>query len=286
MYNAGNVKWGETTLGEPSGTITWSADFVDDLNIASSFTDSQITSALGSAFNAWENVAAVDFQMVSSGADLNVLAGALGSGVAGTASYSYSGGGPIAEITSGEITFASGLTWSPYGGSGGVDFYAVALHEIGHILGLGHVNDVTEIMNPVVHADDLGDGDIDGVQYLYGTDAGDPPPNPPTPLPPTGGVTSGGDDGGGGGAGVGLLIGLIALLLGLFTGGGGAAVALAAGRVSDHDDDHDHDHDHDDPGHAPHANGELHEVYLPMIPVEEHDHANWSDEDGDEVWLF
>ena len=34
MYNAGNVKWGETTLGEPSGTITWSADFVDDLIIA------------------------------------------------------------------------------------------------------------------------------------------------------------------------------------------------------------------------------------------------------------
>ena len=202
MFSAGNLKWGETTLGEPSGTITWSADFVDDLTIASSFNESQITAALDAAFEAWENVAAIDFQEVSSGADVTVVAGALSPGVAGTASYSYTGGGPIAEITSGEVTFASGLTWSPYGGSGGVDFYAVALHEIGHILGLGHVDDETQIMHDVIFADDLGQGDIDGAQYLYGTDAGDPPPSDPpaTPMSPTVGVTSG-DGGGGAGAG-------------------------------------------------------------------------------------
>jgi len=277
MFNAGNVKWGEATIGEPSGTITWSADFVDDLNIASSFSASQITSALSSAFDAWENVAAVDFAMVSSGGAVNVVAGALGGGVAGTANYSYSGS-PIGEISSGDVTFNSNLTWSPYGGSGGVDFHAVALHEIGHILGLGHVNDVTEIMNPTIYADELGDGDIDGAQYLYGTDAGDPPPGPSDPPGGTGG-TSGGDGGGGGGGGIALLVGLLAMLLSLFTGGGGAAVALAAGHVPGEDDDEHDEHDE-------HEHDGFHVSYLPMIPAEEFDQSHLPEDDDEALWLF
>ncbi len=174
-YSAGNLKWGEPTLGEPSGQITWSADVFDDLSIASGTSETQFSAALKAAFDAWESVASVDFQMVSTGADVNLFVDDIG-GAAGQAYYTYVDRGTIDVIQGGTISFSSDLTWSPYGDDGGVDFYAVALHEIGHMIGLNHVSDRTEIMNPVIYADDLGDGDIAGAQYLYGRDPNDAAP--------------------------------------------------------------------------------------------------------------
>ena len=50
------------------------------------------------------------------------------------------------------------------------EFVQTALHEIGHAVGLDHVNDPSQIMNPFVvdGVDQLADGDIAGLQYLYG----------------------------------------------------------------------------------------------------------------------
>ena len=124
-----------------------------------------------------------------------------------------------------------------YGG-GALDFFAVALHEIGHILGLNHVNDTSEIMNPYISTDELGDGDISGVQYLYGSGGAEvlPAEDPPAEDPP--GDTPPSDDGGGGGAGA--LVGLLAALFALLFGGfGGAAVAVAAVREAPEGDDDD-----------------------------------------------
>ena len=175
-YNAGDLKWGDTTLGTPSGTITWSVDYGDALNFAPGYSQADFDAALISAFDAWENVASIDFQMVPFGdpADVVVGAASLG-GAAGIAEYTFDGNPGLSEIFSGTVTFNSDLTWTPYGQPGGVDFFAVALHEIGHIIGLGHVNDTSEIMNPVIYADDLGSGDIAGAQFLYGRDPGDVP---------------------------------------------------------------------------------------------------------------
>ena len=69
-YSAGDTKWGDPVLGEPSGIITWSETVVDDLTIGSGYSTGQIDAALLAAFDAWESVASIDFQMVSSGADL------------------------------------------------------------------------------------------------------------------------------------------------------------------------------------------------------------------------
>jgi hypothetical protein len=43
----------------------------------------------------------------------------------------------------------------------------LALHEIGHVLGLGHVSN-NNVMNPDQSYDDLQSGDITGVQSIYG----------------------------------------------------------------------------------------------------------------------
>ena len=276
-FNAGDLKWGEPTLGTPSGTITWSADYISNLNYSGAFTPADFDAALMAAFDTWESVASVDFQMVASASDsdVDILSGSIG-GAAGLAEYTYTGNPGLSSILEGSVTFSSNLTWSPYGGSGGVDFHAVALHEIGHILGLGHVNDPTEIMNPVITTDVLGTGDIAGAQYLYGRDADDvvEPPGEGPAAPLSAGVSGG--DGGGGGAGAGLLVGLLAAILALIFGGGAmAGVAMAAGRVAGDPDDADADHDdHAHDTDAPGVTEQVHVSYvadmpLPGIPVED-----------------
>lgn len=271
-YSAGDVKWGEPVLGTPSGTITWSADYVDALNFSANYTAADFDAALLAAFDAWESVASVDFQLVSSTStsDVDVVSGSLG-GAAGTASITFDGNAGLSEIFSGTVTFNTDLTWSPYGQFGGVDFYAVALHEIGHILGLGHVDDPTEIMNPVIHADSLGSGDIAGVQFLYGSDPGDTQaPESETPQGPS--LSTGG---GGGGGGAGLLIGLLAALIGMLLGGGAAAgAALAASFVPENNDeetDEGHDHDTDAPGviDVQHVSYLPPDLPLPLIEIED-----------------
>ena len=295
-YNAGDLKWGDTTLGTPSGTITWSVDYGDALNFAPGYSQADFDAALISAFDAWENVASIDFQMVPFGdpADVVVGAASLG-GAAGIAEYTFDGNPGLSEILSGTVTFNSDLTWTPYGQPGGVDFYAVALHEIGHIIGLGHVNDPSEIMNPVIYADDLGSGDIAGAQYLYGRDSGDAPA--PGDEEPDERVADAGS--GGGGGGIGILLGLLAALLGLLMGGGAAGAALAAGRVpsrndpeSDHDD-HRHDIVADGTVVHSHAVNVAPELVLPGIPVDEnakccgcHGPCNHDHEDAPEIELL
>jgi len=67
-------------------------------------------------------------------------------------------------------------TAQPFGIGGGYDIYSVALHEIGHSLGLEHNNtDSTTVMYPYYHADGgLGSDDIAGIQAIYGARPKDP----------------------------------------------------------------------------------------------------------------
>jgi len=225
MYQLNEVKWGVPTYGTPSGTINWSAD-LGGLTTTAGVTESDLDAALQSAFDAWEAVADIDFQQVSSGGQVSVYYDAMGynpggSNVAGTASWGPDVGGVLNSLSAGIIEFNSDLTWADYG-SGGFDFFAIALHEIGHIIGLGHVSDRSEIMSDLVVANNLGSGDIDGAQFIYGTSGG----------------TSGTPASGGSGSGaIGLLLGLLALIVGLFSGGGGGMVAMAAaGHLPDPDD--------------------------------------------------
>ena len=72
-------------------------------------------------------------------------------------------------------------------GSRCTDFYQVALHELGHNLGLEHSNVRSSIMYPYLLYDNtrLHSDDIAGIQALYGRPKIDPD-EPTTPNPPSG----------------------------------------------------------------------------------------------------
>ncbi len=270
------LKWGSTTLQTESGTITYTADLAG-LDFSDSFTINDFYTEVDQAFSRWEDVADVDFVKVTSGsADVSFGVELLADpAAAGLASISYIPYDDVGQITTGSVTMDLDRVWAPEGGAEGLDFFAVALHEIGHILGLRHIDDPTEIMNPVITVDDLGERDIAAVQALYG-EAGagggdtepvdDDPDNEETPPAE--------DDGGGGGGGIAaLILGLLAAIVAVFSGGGGAAAAttlIAAGRI-DGEDNSSETLDDDIPDLDP-------EEFLPQIMV--HDHYVYIGDDG------
>jgi len=275
MFELLDVKWGDPTFGTESGTITWSSELGGDLDIASGFDLSDISGALRAAFDAWENVAAIDFQEVGTGGAVSVGTANLTPPVVGQAGpfpVSHTG---IFTMTSADIEFSTNETWSPFGGVfDTVNFYAVAVHEIGHVIGLDHPQppDSSQIMNSVISVGDLSTIDIAGAQYIYGTDGDDVV----VEQPEQSGGDGRGDDGGGGGGGLGLLVAILGLFAAIFTGGAGAAVAMAAGKaISDGEDDENEAENQPsddvlvpgahDCGHGHHVYGDSAEYYIPVI---------------------
>lgn len=96
----------------------------------------------------------------SGGPDGNVLAHAF---------FPPGAGGPNA----GSLHFDEFESWKDQPGGVGIRLYNVALHEIGHLLGLDHSQDNTAIMFAYYAEDrnDLRPDDIAGVQSLYGAPA-------------------------------------------------------------------------------------------------------------------
>ncbi len=66
------------------------------------------------------------------------------------------------------VFFDAGIQWTINGSD--PDIRTVALHEMGHLLGLGHTSVAGQVMLPNYHGvdRDLGEDDIAGVQAIYG----------------------------------------------------------------------------------------------------------------------
>jgi predicted Zn-dependent protease len=98
-------------------------------------------------------------------------------------SYSYSG----STMIEGDIVFNTAWTWDSYRGGlrSAIDIQRVALHELGHLIGMAHSSLSGAIMYPSVNNSYLLTADdIAGIQSLYGAPSSSPTPTPtPTPVP-------------------------------------------------------------------------------------------------------
>jgi len=174
-YVLNSYKWGETQYGRTGGTITFGFDaaFYSGLELTSddigAFED-----AAAEALATWTSVAQLTFVASASAADADILftAADLPGSQVGEALTTFVEAGVVDQVTEAVVTFDADRTWSPFGESG-MNFYNVALHEVGHTLGLGHPPDATdEVMYAFYLSDEtlsLGPGDIAGIQYIYGS---------------------------------------------------------------------------------------------------------------------
>jgi hypothetical protein len=175
-YDLLGAKWGARALGAPGGQVTWS--FAETFGVFYSF-DAIIAAPafqvlVREAFAAWERVADIDFVEIADGAETDIRLGwdtIDGAGaVIGQAQFTYNIGAYNQMIRS-EVRFDSAEHWSTdrTGSDGLANFYAVAVHEIGHAIGLGHSGDTDSIMYPVLqHQDALTADDMAGARALYG----------------------------------------------------------------------------------------------------------------------
>ena len=174
-YSVWGTKWGITNL-------TYAvAEGAREMTIA------QTEAGLREAFDAWAAVTPLTFRQVSIGDRPNILIrfvtgdhqdGNPFDGPSGVLAHAYM---PI----HGGMHFDEAEVWT-LNTSGGIHFVTVAMHEIGHLLGLLHSTVQDALMAPYYRgpAPRLHSDDVAGIQYLYGAKpALPPPPPPPTPDP-------------------------------------------------------------------------------------------------------
>ena len=133
--------------------------------------------AVAAAFATWENDAgsSVDFTRGSATSGSSVARDSVNSVFWGSPNANY-----LAQATwwfSGsttvefDIQYNDGHAWATTATSGRYDIQSVGLHEAGHILGLDHVTDSTQVMNPTIGAGVLKRalyaGDTEGIGKLY-----------------------------------------------------------------------------------------------------------------------
>jgi hypothetical protein len=184
-------KWGAASPGAGGGTVYWS--FANPANGHKFYDwDSSITGEFQTeverAFADWQSVANIQFVEVPDSPDVNIRLGfdAIdGTGnIAGETQYSFGSDNRLQAV---EIRFDSNEGWHLQNGvevsSLNSGFFVVALHEIGHALGLGHYNATPAVMNAVLNSSitDLTQSDKDGIAALYGDTT--PPAEPQSTLP-------------------------------------------------------------------------------------------------------
>lgn len=133
--------------------------------------DEQFPSSVRDAFDAWVNAGIpmrFTFTPDSAGADIHVrFLPRFPTGISGKTMWSRT---DEWWLVSADIILS--LTHPAGGSLTPLQMRAIALHEVGHLLGLDHTVDPTNIMSPRVRVRDLSDADRATIRLLYSVPAG------------------------------------------------------------------------------------------------------------------
>ncbi|KAM7277760.1 hypothetical protein ACFE04_004894 [Oxalis oulophora] len=136
-----------------------------------------VMSVISNAFQRWASVSHFTFEEASLGSKEDIMIGFYTGdhgdgtpfdGPRGVVAHSYE---QVSPTWQGNTHFDGDENWSTEPRSDEMDLESVAVHEIGHLLGLAHTMDPKAIMYPIIDQGiikrDLSQDDIDGIHFLY-----------------------------------------------------------------------------------------------------------------------
>lgn len=180
QFATNNIKWGDDIFGTSGGQVTWSlaiTNFPEQPFTFSRSITGDFSIATREAFDAWEAVADIDFVEVADSTRSDIRLGFDdidgSSGVLAQAFFSFID----VTLVESNIRFDNAESYVASDGNvgaGNVNFKTVAIHEIGHAIGISHSSISPAIMQAFINDDvnELQPDDIAAAQFLYGAAVG------------------------------------------------------------------------------------------------------------------